>query len=290
MTLSDKFHEILGGREEDPAAQKEVAELVFIAPESAERDGLLALMYHEGIGVPMDLDKCFELAEKAAFGGKDGLGYFLLGYMCDNAETPDQSEGGPRQKYDQYDAERFYEICAGIKSRWRDHAILWLGDYYMDSAQGGDPEIGVEYYEKIAEENADAAGRLSDYYWDLVMPEYIEDEEWTAQLFKWTSVAVRLDPEEYSYRMGWIYADGLGCDKSFEKAREEFRRAYEYGDWRGAKFIAKMLEERLEENPGMEGRESCEKEIKMWNERGDELREKELTEGIEEIDNTIEED
>lgn len=273
MEISDRFHEMLAGHEEDPETQRKAAELVLGVPDGAERDGLLSLIYHEGLGVERDLDRAFEYAEKAAFEGGDGLGYFMLGYMCDNAETPDQAEGGPRQKYDHYDAERFYEICSGIESRWRDQAILWLGDYYMDMAQGGDPEIGVEYYEKIADSNAEAAGRLSDHYWDLIMPEYLEDEEWTSQLFRWTAVAARLDPEEYSYRMGWIYADGLGCEPQPDKAIEEFGKAYSYGDWRGAKSIARVFEEMLDSAPDAASRAECEKNIKLWDERADRLRE-----------------
>ena len=273
MEISDRFHEMLAGHEEDPETQRKAAELVLGAPDGAERDGLLSLIYHEGLGVERDLDRAFEYAEKAAFEGGDGLGYFMLGYMCENAETPDQAEGGPRQKYDPYDAERFYEICSGIESRWRDQAILWLGDYYMDSAQGGDPEIGVEYYEKIADSNAEAAGRLSDHYWDLIMPEYLEDEEWTSQLYRWTAVAARLDPEEYSYRMGWIYADGLGCEPQPDKAIEEFGKAYSYGDWRGAKSIARVFEEMLDTASDAASRAECEKNIKLWDERADRLRE-----------------
>lgn len=218
-----------------------LVKVVSAAPEGPERDGLLGLLLHEGIGVPVDLDKSFDHAEKAAKGG-DALGYFLLGFMCENAETPDQAEGGPRQKYDHYDAERFYEKCSKIDSRWKDPAILWLGDYYMNMARGGDPEIGVEYYESIAEENSDAAGRLSDYFWDLIMPGYIEDKEWAEKLFKWTSVAAELKPEEYSYRMGCIYAEGIGCVKNTDKAIDYFRKAYDYDDLRGADAIANLLE------------------------------------------------
>lgn len=290
MTLSDRFHDMLCGHEDDPAVQGEVAELVFNAADSPERDGLLALIYHEGIGVPGNMDKCFDFAEKAAFDGGNGLGYFMLGYMCDNAETPDQAEGGPRQKYDHYDAERFYELSSKIDSKWREFAILWLGDYYMDMAKGGDPEIAVEYYESIAENNAEAAGKLSDFYWNLIMPEYIEDEEWTSKLFKWSRVAESLNPEEYTYRMGWIYADGLGCEKSSQQAVEKFAKAYGYGDWRGAKSVATVFEELLEENPDIVEREDYEEKIRLWNERADVLREKELSEGLDEPDNPIEED
>lgn len=292
MTLSDRFFDILDGHEEDPARQGEAADLVLNAKGCPERDGLLALMYHDGIGVHGDLDKCFEYAEKSATGGGDALGYFLLGYMCDNAETPDQKEGGPRQKYDHYDAERFYELCAGYDSRWKEAACLWLGDYYMNMARGGDPEIGVEYYEAVANESAEAAGALGDYYWDLLMPEFLDDEEWAAQLFKWTSVAARLAPDDYLFRLGWIYADGLGCPEDLRKAMKFFEEASSHGDWRGADAMAKILSEKLEhieeENP--KERAALEGRITYWEELAAKLHEEELEDNEKDPDNPIEED
>lgn len=288
MSLSDEFHSLLAGGEDDPEVQKRVAELVLSAPIDSESTGLLALMYHEGIGVAVNLDRCFELAEKAAFGGGDGLGYFLLGYMCDNAETPDQAEGGPRQKYDHYDAERFYELCSKTDSRWAVPAHLWLGDYYMDSAQGGDPEIGVEHYEAIGEKDGEAACRLSDYYWEQltvneVIPEEYRDAHLKEKVFHWTELAVNHNPHDYSYRMGWCYADGIGCDatKGFRLARKYWEDAYGFGDWRAADAIATLYEERLEALPPDADeweRERCRREIDSWRKLAEKTREREWAE------------
>lgn len=286
MSLSDEFHRILCGHENDPDTHKVIAELVISAPVTPESNGLLALMYHEGIGVPVNFDKCCELAEKAAFEGNDGLGYFLLGYMCDNAETPDQREGGSRQRYDHYDAERFYEKCTEIDSRWAEPAHLWLGDFFMDSAQGGDPDIAIEHYEAIGEDNAEAAGRLSDYYWDqlavdVVIPEEYRDKEIEEKVFKWTHVAVELNPHDYSYRMGWCYADGIGCDakKGFRLARKYWEDAYGFGDWRAADAIATLYEERMEtlsDSPEDKiCRQHCEREIVSWRKLAEKIRERE---------------
>lgn len=273
MNLTEFFHNTLAGHEDDPAAQRQVARAVLSAPATPESTALLALMYHEGIGVKADLDKAFDLAEKAAADG-EGLAYFLLGYMCDNIETPDQRTGGPRQKYDHYDAERFYTLCAATDCRWSDAAHLWLGDYFMDSAQGGDPDQAVEHYEAIADNNAEAAGKLSDYYWDqldvdAIIPDEFRDRELEEKIYHWTSVAVRLNPHDYSYRMGWCHADGIGCNKAFRLARKYWEDAYEFGDWQAAEAIADLYEQRLEElqarpEPSESECSTCTREIASW--------------------------
>ena len=243
MSLSDDFHELIAEAEEHPERLREAAALVLEAPETAETNGLLALMYHEGIGVATDLDKACALAEKAAFEGGDPLGYFLLGYMCDNIETPDQAKGGDRQRYDHYDAERFYEICAGKESRWQAPARMWLGDYYMDMARGGDPEIAVEHYEAIAERWPQAAYALCDYYWGMhaACP---DDEEVARNVYRWTLAAVTENPHDYSYHMGCVHAEGIGCNVALRLARKYWEDAYAFGDSRASAALA-ALESRM---------------------------------------------
>ncbi len=291
-SLTDKFLRMLDSRDSNPAIQDKIFELIKEAPDSSERDGLMALMLHEGIVVPVDMDKSFEFAEKAAFEGGDPLGYYILGYMCDKAETPDQAEGGPRQKYDHYDAERFYEKCAEIDSHWKKYACNWLGDHFLNMARGGDPDTGIEYLEQIADEDAEAAGKLSDYYWEIVMPEYTEDQERTEALFRWTKKAAELDDEEeeYLYRLGWLYADGIGCKKSFWLALKYFGEAYYAGDWRGAESVANLLEEELpRKDQTLTAEESKEfrVDIEKWRKRAAALKEEEDSD---EVDPAIDED
>lgn len=276
----------------NPDIQKKIFEAVSQAPDSSERDGLLALIHHEGIGVPVNLDKSFEHAEKAAFEGGEALGYYVLGYMCDKAETPDQAEGGPRQKYDHYDAERFYEKCAETDGPWKKYACNWLGDHFLNMARGGDPELGVEYLEKVAEKDAEAAGRLSDYYWDLVMPDYTDDEQRSEVLFRWTKKVVELDEEdeEYLYRLGWLYADGIGCRKSFWLALKYFGEAYLREDWRGAESIANLLEQKLQDDGETFTDDETEEllpYVATWRKRADELRQ---DDDAHDHDSAIEED
>lgn len=267
MSLSEKFYKMLDGNQDNPEVGRKIAEMVFSAPETPESDGLLAFIYHDGIGVEIDLDKSFEYAEKAALEGGDGLGYFLLGYMCDNIETPDQEEGGPRQKYDHYDAERFYEQCAATDSPWAEQAHIWLGDYFMDMAKGGDPEIALEHYEAVADTNAYAAGIVCDYYWGFcdALPEDKSDEELYKKVYHWTHKAYDLNPEEYAYQLGCVYEDGIGCKPSFAKAKMYFEEAYGYGDKLAADAMVDILGGRLkEEGLTADERRECEEELAKW--------------------------
>lgn len=289
-SLTDTFLRMFEHKDDNSDSRRKIYEFISDAPDSSERDGLMALLLHEGIGVRINLDKSFEYAEKAAFDGNDALGYYILGYMCDKAETPDQAEGGPRQKYDHYDAERFYEKCAEKEGPWKKYACNWLGDHFLNMARGGDPELGVEYLEQIAEKDAEAAERLSDYYWDIVIPDYTDDER-AEDLFRWTKKAVELDEEdeEYLYHLGWLYADGIGCEKSFWLALKYFGLAYFAGDWRGAESIANLLEERLDEGHGLSPEEVKEfrTDIDGWRRKAKTMKEEE---DAEQPDPSIEED
>lgn len=273
MKLSEKFYDLLEKYESHPELGGKIAELVLSADETPESDGLLAYIYHEGIGVEANLDKSFEYAEKASDGG-DGLGYFLLGFMCDNVETPDQAEGGPRQKYDHYDAERFYEKCSETDSPWASMAHLWLGNYFMDYAKGGDPEIAIEHYEAIADKDADAAGAICDYYWGFydATPEEENDEELYKKVYLWTHKAYDLNPEEYAYQMGCIYEDGIGCQPSFDKAKKYFEEAYSYGDNLAVDALVDIYESRLDKS-GLSAteRKECLTELAKWKEISDEM-------------------
>lgn len=269
MSLSDEFYRLFGELEEHPEIAADLAEMVFAARPDAESDGLLALLYHEGIGVETDFDKAFEHAERAA-AEDEGSALYLLGHMCHNAETPDQATGGARQKYDHYDAAGFIERCAATDSRWAVPAHLWLGDHYMDSARGGDPEVAVGHYEAIGHDDAEAAGKLSDYYWELLPDDlYVPDDErdrgLEAKVYEWTSEAVRLNPHDFSYRMGWCCADGIGCRPSFRLARKYFEDAYEFGDGRAAETIALLYEDRLADHELTEQeREHCTRCMESW--------------------------
>ena len=269
-SLSEEFYKLCEEYEDDPAVGKRIAALVLGAPEGPERDGLLAMMYHDGIGLEPDLDEAFRYAESAAE-HDEGVALYLLGFMCEHGETPDQFEGGPRQKYDHYDAEMFMERCSRTSSSWAEDAHLWLGRYYMNMARGGDPEVALEHFEAIADRNSDAAGELSDYYWNLWENGYAQtDEEIDAlahDVCKWTREAVRLNPHDYSYRMGCCYAEGIGCEPHFRLARKYWEDAYGFGEWWAADAIVALFEQRLEslgEDAPEAERVNCRKHIESW--------------------------
>lgn len=271
MNLSEEFWEIFGdGKSTD--ARLAAFRLVFDAPDGPERDGLLALAYHDGVGVDVNYDKAFEYAERAAE-LNEGVALYLLGFMCENAETPDQACGGPRQKYDHYDAERFMERCAATTSSWAEPAHMWLGDYYMDSARGGDPEVALEHYEAIAEDNTEATSKLSDYYWDRAEAFGFQDEETNELCYKWSLAAVIKDPYNYSFRHASLLYRGVGCNPSFRLARKYYEDAYDFGMWEAAAAIADMYSNRaLEEGRSEDEIEKCIKESVSWQRLADRQR------------------
>lgn len=140
--------------------------------------------------------------------------------------------------------------------------------------------------------NVEVAGKLSDYYWNLVMPEHTDDKEWTDQLFRWTKTAANLEEDEYeyTYRLGWLYAEGIGCKKSFWVGLKYFGRAFLEGDWRGAQSIADLLDERLNSDASLSDEEKSElkEDIQVWRIRAEEMRNFEI--GNDNSENDLEED
>ena len=116
-------------------SMEKAVRMVENASDSPERDGLMALIYYGGWGVAVDNEKAFFHAERG-MRMNDGASCYVLGLMCANGDTPDQREGGRRQVYDHYDAERFMEMAAETDSPWAVKAHLWLGAYFMDSCRG----------------------------------------------------------------------------------------------------------------------------------------------------------
>lgn len=287
MGLSEDFWTIVDHDENSRENCRRAFEMALEAPDGPERDALLAVSYHDGIGVDPDNDKAFELAERAAK-QDEGLALYLLGLMCDNAETPDQATGGPRQKYDQYDASTFMERCAATDSWWAGAAHLWLGHYYYDSARGGDPEVAIEHFEQAGEDDKEASAIVSDYYWDMAGRDDFADEAVNAKLFKWTQAAVNQDPYEYSIRYATLLAEGIGCNPSFRLARKYFEDAYYFGKWEGAAAIAALFEDRAADTslPDDE-RKKCLHEAELWHKSAEKLR---LEKIAEEPDPSVEED
>ena len=166
-----------------PDSMEKAARMVENASDSSERDGLIALIYYCGLVGAADNEKAFFYAERG-MQKNDGASCYVRGLMCANGDTPDQREGGRRQVYDHYDAERFMEMAAETDSPWAVKAHLWLGAYFMDSCRGEDPEEGIEHYKAAAgSRSCEAAKFLSDYYRRLAENENFVNEflnhEWS---------------------------------------------------------------------------------------------------------------
>lgn len=119
------------------------------------------------------------------------------------------------------------------------------------------------------------AGALSDYYWSLIAEgDKVIPEKRTPELdklvYRFTSEAVRLDPYNYSYRMGQCYAEGIDCDAKagFRLARKYWEDAYDFGCWWAAESIADLYEKHLRELPdtleNQVDKANCERQAASW--------------------------
>lgn len=136
-----------------------------------------------------------------------------------------------------------------------------------------------------AEPTAEEAGALSDYYWNQIA----EDDhiivgkrtpELDREIYRWTAAAARLDPYNYSYRMGQCYAEGIDCDAEKGKriARKYWEDAYDFGCWWAADSIADLYEKDLAGIPDTPEyaarRNNSLREIESWRRMAQRARER----------------
>lgn len=275
MNPAEKFFSLLADDHEN-----EAAEFVASLAPSPVKDGLTGYCHYNGIGrTEADDEAAFDCFERGAAGG-DSLSLYHLGLMCDRAETPDQREGGPRQKYDHYDAETFMERCAdghGMMEQW---ACLWLGEFYADSARGGDPEIALEYYERADSlDNDEAAGILAQYYTDRAEYEEYGDPATNALLLKWQQRAYELNHEDESYNYGRLLYEGFaGIPPQRDMALQLFEEDWEAGHSSGARALALHYEAEAREMMARAATDAeaaqrvaeCRVLAQAWHERADE--------------------
>lgn len=65
------------------------------------------------------------------------------------------------------------------------------------------------------------------------------------QIFNLMSDAVEENPHDYSYLMGLLYADGIGCVPDFRLAIKYLEDAHSFGDKRAAFAVAHLYADRL---------------------------------------------
>lgn len=145
-------------------------------------------------------------------------------------------------------------------------------------------------FEMSIDESEDAVISLADHYWDMLIPDYKDKEELMPDLFRSTEKAAAIIPKEYVFRLGWLNANGIGCEKSLDKAERYFRKAYEEGDWRGAAALSDVMAERMETSASSEkDKDRYLKEISEWKAIADRMYEESLY-SDDEISFTLEED
>lgn len=240
----------------------EARELIANERPSAMRTGMEALYLY---AVDDDCEKAFAKALDG-YGQEDGTAAYTLGLMIANADTPDQRTGGDRQQFDEYDAPGFMEAAARSDSPFAEDAHLWLGDYFIDSARGGDPDEAIDNYKAIVKTNITAAERLVEYYWDRAY--YADYEGDNSELFDSVVNAVELAPADFSYEMAWLYNEGIGCERDFRMARKYLEDAYAMGDERAPELLSEIWQERADDTTlDSSERDLCRAQAKLWQSR-----------------------
>lgn len=265
MLTEDFFNLIADDRESEAAA------LLATAAPSPESDGLRAYSFYNGVGdFPRDDDRAFELFEKAAAEG-DSLSLYELGLMCENGDTPDQRGGGPRQKYDHYDAEAFMQRCADTDGMFAAAAWLWLGEYFLDSARGGDPDVGIEYLEKAADAGMeDAVELLTEHYREIAAYYDYKNTAANHDLFRWQQIAYENNPHDESYNYGMLLDGVEGIPANTRLALKLYEEDWVHGHSQGARALA-MHYERRAANLSLDASERAEAAVsaQAWHDRAD---------------------
>lgn len=149
-------------------------------------------------------------------------------------------------------------------------------------------EENIQHYEEIAAHDQNASEILSDYFFDKASFYEFQNEEYNKKALKYSEFAATGNPCGYSYRTGWLLAEGIGCKPSFRLAKKYLEDAYFTGNWEGAALISLMFSQRaqMEDLPQKE-RDYCLKEANSWHKSAEELHLKSIAE---EIDCSLEED
>lgn len=250
----------------------EAVALLNDAPHTPEADALRGYAMYYGIGgTPEDDERAFQIFENGVAAG-DSLSQYMLGIMCEDASTPDQAEGGPRQKYDWYDAERFMTLCAeNTEGAFAGMAWLWLGKYFIDSTRGEDPELGEEYLEKAAEADFDEAAEiLRDRAEDRAEYYDWQDVEANGCLLRWQQRMYEMNPHDESYAYGRLFSGVPGIPENLRLALKLYEEDYEFGHSQGARALALHYEARAEDlTLAVADRAEAKVLAQAWHERAD---------------------
>lgn len=169
-------------------------------------------------------------------------------------------------KYDWYDAERFMEMCFKKGGNYAVEAAIWLGEYFLDSTEGDDPEFGVDYLKYAADrDSVRACAILADHFFTLAEGKEFEDAELNDTAFKFQQKAYELDPHEQSYNYGYMFYFGVGTPENTRLALKLYEEDYEFGHYEGAEALAEHYTE-----AGMD------KDAKFWKDKAVKAKQKRL--------------
>ncbi|MGM9842841.1 MAG: hypothetical protein ACI30S_01315 [Muribaculaceae bacterium] len=168
--------------------------------------------------------------------------------------------------YDWYDAERFMTMCYNTGTDMATDAAVWLGEYFLESTEGDDPEFGIDYLQYAADKkNSRALELLADYFFSRAEDKGFEDESLNAKAFQYQQDAYEVDPHEQSYNYGYLLYFGIGTPQNIRLALKLYEENYEFGHHEGAEALMEHYE-----------KEGMKKEALWWKERAIKAKQKRL--------------
>ena len=194
------------------------------------------MTYYGEAGIECDYKQALMWFEKGAE-ENDSLSLYYMGLMCEAYE-------GTEDKYDWYDAEPFMTRCAEQKGMYAQFAALWLGEFFGDSAKGGDPEVSIDYYTLAAElGNDDAIKYLAEYYYDEAENAEFKDENLNRQAYKYQEEAYEQNPHDESFYYGYLLEHGIGTPQNLRLAMKLYEEDYTFGHSQGPRALANHYEQ-----------------------------------------------
>ena len=216
---------------------------------NADAQGMIGVMYNDGLGTAQDYTKAYEWYTKAANQG-DKYAQVDLGILYENGNGVNQDymkayewfqkAANQEFRHAQFRLGRLYYFGNGVNQdyikafEWflkaanqdEKKSCLFLGSIFNNGyGVNQDYMKAFEWYSKAAEVgNAEAQNSIGDlyYYGNGVNQDYLK-------AFEWYKKAAENGYAEAQFNIGHLYDEGYGVKQSYDKALEWYTKAVNSG-------------------------------------------------------------